>query len=487
MRRWSSCARHDRRSDANPPPASTIRPASTVLASQLPDGKRVAVFIVVNVEDWDIARAMPRQVLTAPQGASVVPDLPNWAWHEYGMRVGFWRLKAALDAHGIAPSMTINGTVPAAYPRVTQAARDAGWEFMGHGFRQIATHLVEDQRAMIRDAIAALREAGGHDIVGWLAPGLTETLETPDLLAEAGIRYCADWVVDDLPCTLRTAHGPLLTMPYSVELNDIPMMMIQHHAARELFDRTVAQFDRLYAEAETQGAKVMGLAVHPYISGVPHRIGWFEQALALYGSEARHAVLAGAADHGLVSAGNRMNWGAHEPRRTRRGLQQPRRGDGQRGAARGTRDGIGSVPRRASGASRSALRSARAQHMGSVSGEGPEGAVHGVHPWRLLAAQQQGPVRQSDRRPAMRAAGRRRCRATPWRPTRRSPRSSAEIRAALDWLAEHGPAHGIDGPIVLSGWSAGGHLTAMCLEHPAWPPGWRSPACSSLDRSATPT
>jgi allantoinase len=209
----------------------------------------------------------------------VIPDLPNWAWHEYGMRVGFWRLKAALDAHGIAPSMTINGTVPATYPRVTQAARDAGWEFMGHGFQQIATHLVEDQRAMIRDAIAALREASGHETVGWLAPGLTETLETPDLLAEAGIRYCADWVVDDLPCTLRTAHGPMLTMPYSVELNDIPMMMIQHHTARELFERTVAQFDRLYAEAEAQGAKVMGLAVHPYISGVPHRIGWFEQAL----------------------------------------------------------------------------------------------------------------------------------------------------------------------------------------------------------------
>src|SRR5271169_272034 len=131
----------------------------------LPDGKRVAVFIVVNVEHWDIARAMPRQVLTAPQGASVIPDLPNWAWHEYGMRVGFWRLKAALDAHGIAPSMTINGAVPAAYPRVTGAARDAGWEFMGHGFRQIATHLVEDQRAMIRETVASLHAASGHAIV----------------------------------------------------------------------------------------------------------------------------------------------------------------------------------------------------------------------------------------------------------------------------------------------------------------------------------
>jgi allantoinase len=219
-------------------------------------------------------------VLTPPQGASVLPDVPNWAWHEYGMRVGFWRLKQALDAFNIAPTLAINGAVPAAYPRVTQAARGAGWEFMVHGYDQTATHNVEDQRAMIRDAMATLTEAGGHKPVGWLAPGLTETLDTPDLLAEAGIQYCADFVIDDLPAPLRTKHGPMLTMPYSVELNDIPMMMIQHHRAEELFDRTVAQFDRLYAEAETQGAKVMGLAVHPYISGVPHRIGWFEKALA---------------------------------------------------------------------------------------------------------------------------------------------------------------------------------------------------------------
>ncbi len=246
----------------------------------LPGGGRVAVYLVVNIERWDIERSMPRQVLTPPQGASVVPDVPNWAWHEYGMRVGFWRLKAALDAHGIAPTLAINGAVPAAYPRVTDACRDAGWEFMVHGFHQTATHGVEDQRRMIRDAIDTLRAAGGHDPVGWLAPGLTETMETPDLLAEAGIRYCADFVIDDLPATLRTKHGPILTMPYSVELNDIPVMMIQHHRAEELYDRTVAQFDRLYDEAATQGAKVMGLAVHPYISGVPHRIGWFEKALA---------------------------------------------------------------------------------------------------------------------------------------------------------------------------------------------------------------
>ena len=105
--------------------ASIDRPRLT-----LPGGKRVAVFLVVNIERWDIDRAMPRQVLAPPQGASVVPDVPNWAWHEYGMRVGFWRLKAALDVHGIAPTLAINGAVPAAYPRVTAACRESGWEFM---------------------------------------------------------------------------------------------------------------------------------------------------------------------------------------------------------------------------------------------------------------------------------------------------------------------------------------------------------------------
>src|ERR1700749_405556 len=140
----------------------------------LPDDKRVAVFLVVNIERWDIDRSMPRQVLSAPQGASVIPDLPNWAWHEYGMRVGFWRLKAALDLHGIAPTLAINGTVPSADPQVTKACRDAGWEFLVHGPHQMATHLVDDQRAMFQGAIAARREAGGHDPVGWLAPGLTE-------------------------------------------------------------------------------------------------------------------------------------------------------------------------------------------------------------------------------------------------------------------------------------------------------------------------
>lgn len=249
----------------------------------LPKGKAVAVWPVVNVEHWLIDNPMPRQVLVAPTGAQLLPDVPNWAWHEYGMRVGFWRFLEVFEKRGIRPTLSINGSVCKAYARVAEAAHAAGWEFMGHGFYQEPTHKLADEQAMIRNTVAAIREVTGAPCAGWLGPGLTETLQTPDLLAEAGIRYIADWVVDDLPCRLRTAHGNVLTMPYSVELNDIPVLMIQHHRSAELADRTMATAARLVAEAKSVGplanAKVMSFAIHPYITGVPHRISILEALL----------------------------------------------------------------------------------------------------------------------------------------------------------------------------------------------------------------
>jgi hypothetical protein len=124
--------------------------------------------------------------------------------------------------------------------------------------------------------VQVIRDYTGKAVVGWLGPGLTETPETPDLLAEAGIRYIADWVIDDEPVEIDTAHGRVLAMPYSVELNDIPMMMIQHHAAGEFERRCMDYFERVYAESAKR-PKVMAIAVHPYISGVPHRIKYFER------------------------------------------------------------------------------------------------------------------------------------------------------------------------------------------------------------------
>jgi peptidoglycan/xylan/chitin deacetylase (PgdA/CDA1 family) len=244
----------------------------------LPEKARVVVWPVVNVEVWDIGRPMPRQVLPPPTGATLLPDVPHWGWHEYGMRVGFWRLKAVLDELKIVPSLSVNARVCLDYPRVAKAARDSGWEFMGHSYDQRPTHAEPDPVEMIRQSIKVIREFTGKRPVGWMGPGLTETLDSPDQLAAAGIKYVADWVIDDEPCTIRTRGGELVTLPYSLELNDIAMMVVQHHAAGEFVTRTMDYFERVYQEGRER-AKIMAIAVHPYISGVPHRIKYFESVL----------------------------------------------------------------------------------------------------------------------------------------------------------------------------------------------------------------
>lgn len=258
-------------------PAKRLRYSAIVDRAPLllPDKARVVVWPVVNVEVWDIGRPMPRQVLPPPTGATLLPDVPHWGWHEYGMRVGFWRMKAVLDELKIVPSLSVNARVCLDYPRVAKAARDSGWEFMGHSYDQRPTHTEPDQAAMIRQSVKVIREFTGKPPVGWMGPGLTETLDTPELLAAAGIKYIADWVIDDEPCTIRTRGGNLVTMPYTLELNDIAMMVVQHHAAGEFVTRCMDYFDRVYREGKDR-AKIMAIAVHPYISGVPHRIRYFE-------------------------------------------------------------------------------------------------------------------------------------------------------------------------------------------------------------------
>jgi peptidoglycan/xylan/chitin deacetylase (PgdA/CDA1 family) len=243
---------------------------------KLPGDARMVVWTVVNVEDWGIERPMPRTVLPPPMGQPLLPDLPNWAWHEYGMRVGFWRLFECMQKLRITPTLAINGVVCKTYPRVAQAAKDAGWEFMGHGWLQMPMHKVEDQRAAIRDTVEAIRAFTGKPPRGWESPGLTETADTIDYLAEAGIEYVANWVLDDQPVYIETATKPVVSVPYSLEINDIAMMVIQNHPAEELLRRGRDQFDRLYAES-ADSMRVMAIALHPYVTGVPHRIRYLEE------------------------------------------------------------------------------------------------------------------------------------------------------------------------------------------------------------------
>jgi allantoinase len=241
-------------------------------------GSRLAVWVIVNVEEWNPQETMPRAVLTPPAGGSPIPDVPNWAWHEYGNRVGFWRMLDVLDSFKMPVVLAINGSAIAAYEPIARAALERGWEFMGHGFGQKNMQRVPDERADIAKTTEAIRRFTGRTPRGWLGPGLTETWDTPDILAEEGYEYVCDWVLDDQPVILNTRSRPLVSLPYTQECNDVAMMLIQHHTAAEYRDRAIDQFEQLYADAN-ESARIMALVAHPYIMGAPHRLRYLREAL----------------------------------------------------------------------------------------------------------------------------------------------------------------------------------------------------------------
>ncbi len=243
---------------------------------KLPDGARMAVWVVINIEEWDFSQPMPRTVLTPPAGGSPMPDVPNWAWHEYGNRVGFWRFVELFDEFAIQAVLAINGSAIAAYPPIVRAAVERDWEFMGHGFTQRNMQKVKNERDDIRKVRDAILKASGKPPRGWLGPGLTETWETPDLLVEEGYDYVADWVLDDQPVWLKTRTKPILNVPYTQECNDVAMMLIQHHSASEYRDRALDQFEQIYADS-SHSARIMALSIHPYIMGVPHRLKYLRR------------------------------------------------------------------------------------------------------------------------------------------------------------------------------------------------------------------
>ncbi|MBI4273372.1 MAG: polysaccharide deacetylase family protein [Rhizobiales bacterium] len=238
---------------------------------RFPKGIRLVIWPVLALEEWDISRPMARMVISPPQGQPMLPDHPNWSWHEYGMRVGFWRLKKMLQAVGATPTVTLNARVCETCPEVVQACVDAGWELNAHGYEQLPMHKVDDQRAVIAKSMDVIEKFWGRRPRGWFGPGLTQTFDTLDYLAEAGVEYIGDWVLDDDPVTLNTKHGPVVALPYNFEIHDIVLMALQHHSSDMMYRRAIDQFECLYAES-AERAKIMAIACHPYLSGVPHRI-----------------------------------------------------------------------------------------------------------------------------------------------------------------------------------------------------------------------
>ena len=243
-----------------------------------PDGKRLAFWIGLNIEHYELDK--PSTSLF-PGTAALVPDPLNFGWRDYGPRVGIWRMMEAFDELGLRASVMLNSDVCAAYPQIIEAGTKRGWAWLAHGKNNsiFQTGMSPDEeRAYLSDVVGTIEAATGTRPKGWLGPALTETLHTPEILAELGLTYVCDWCCDDQPFPLNVRSGPMLSMPYSIEVNDIPLFVGKSLSGEDFYRIVVDQFDVLYAEAESSG-RVMSLGLHPFIVGLPFRHPYLKRAL----------------------------------------------------------------------------------------------------------------------------------------------------------------------------------------------------------------
>jgi len=231
-----------------------------------PNGARLAVWVIPNIEHFHLD-LFPS-----------APDIRNYSRRDYGNRVGIWRMMEVMSKHNVRGTVALNAEVAQHYPRIMEAASALGWEFMGHGLTNsvVMSGQTEEQERHTVFETRRVIEAHGQKMRGWLGPGLTETWRTLSLLAEAGAEYVCDWVNDDLP--YRMSNG-LHSIPYTLELNDMPLFNTPSISIEDFHRRICDSFACLYEESKTN-ARVMAIALHPFLIGVPHRIGYLDRALA---------------------------------------------------------------------------------------------------------------------------------------------------------------------------------------------------------------
>jgi hypothetical protein len=245
-----------------------------------PGGKPLIVQVVVNIENWRFDQPMPRKLITAPHGAETVPDVPNFSWAEYGMRCGMPRFFEALGSRGLKAGCTMNAAVIENYPEIAEAVLKAGWEFIGHGLHQKSVQAESSEEEVIAGALGLLSGFSGVPVQGWLGPGLKETNDTVDILKRQGLRYCSDWVLDDLPNWMTTRHGPMIAMPYSLEINDSVAHAVYQLPSDELYRRLVNTLEVFDVETKTN-PRIVTIGLHPHLMGVPHRFGFLLKMLDL--------------------------------------------------------------------------------------------------------------------------------------------------------------------------------------------------------------
>ena len=243
-----------------------------------PGGARLAVYLGVNLEHFAFGEGLGAEL--APGGPQ--PDVLNFAWRDWGNRVGAWRLVELLDDLRLPASILVNSAMYAYAPSLMARIRARGDEIVGHGRTNSERQSVlpeAEERALIAEATATIAAAEGRAPRGWLSPWIAESAATPDLLAEAGYRYTLNWCMDDQPVWMRTRNGKLLAIPYPQEANDIPAIVARKDGAAQFADIVVDTFDEMLGQSLRQPL-VMGIALHPYIVGQPHRLRHLRRALA---------------------------------------------------------------------------------------------------------------------------------------------------------------------------------------------------------------
>ena len=244
-----------------------------------PNGARIAVWVVPNIEHFHFDK--PSASLN-PGLSALQPDVLNYAWRDYGARVGVWRVMDIIERHGFKGTVALNSDVCDQYGRIIEGIRDLGWECMGHGPNNsgLLTFLDEaSERATIEATLSTIERATGKRPRGWLSPALSQSLHTLDLLSEAGVDYVGDWTNDDQPYRMKVKSGSMHAIPYSLETNDYPVFLNMYQSS-ETFGRIIKdQFDVLYEEGSTTG-RVMAVCLHPFLTGHPHRAKYLDEALA---------------------------------------------------------------------------------------------------------------------------------------------------------------------------------------------------------------
>lgn len=241
-----------------------------------PGGARVAFYVGLNVEHFLVDRPSTSiNTITAGQ----VPDPLNYGWRDYGPRVAIWRMIEVFDRHGIRPSVLLNADVAERYPQIIEAGRSREWAWLAHGRNNstLQSDVAADERIYLADVVETIEKATGKRPRGWLGPALSETFETPSLLAELGVGYVLDWTNDDQPYRLNVPG--MLSVPYPIELNDLTLFTMHGLSGADFVQAVSDQLDQLHADSAGSG-RVMALALHPFVTGQPFRTKYLDQALA---------------------------------------------------------------------------------------------------------------------------------------------------------------------------------------------------------------